>query len=191
MLSKDVTKDNKIAVKVSHEKPQEVSVQVEHLDDENDVVQDAQVTEEVVEELLADTNSSEQPLAVRRTRRNIVKPNRFIEEYGFVAYALSVAEEIEGNEPSTYTEATIAVDRNNWMAAMQDEMQSLEKNGTWDLVKLPKEKKTVRCKWIFKRKEGVSPSEPPRYKARLVAKGFSQIPGVDYCRRRYVGNGVK
>ena len=59
-------------------------------------------------------------------------------------------------------------------------MQSLEKNGTWELVHLPKQKKPVRCKWIFKRKEGLSPSEPPRFKARLVAKGFSQIAGVDY-----------
>ena len=33
---------------------------------------------------------------------------------------------------------------------------------------------------VFKRKEGLSPSEPPRFKARLVAKGFSQIPGVEY-----------
>jgi len=47
-------------------------------------------------------------------------------------------------------------------------------------VHLPKQKKAVRCKWILKRKEGLSPNEPPRYKARLVAKGCSQIPGVDY-----------
>ena len=59
-------------------------------------------------------------------------------------------------------------------------MESLEKNGTWDVVHLPKQKKAVRCKWIFKRKEGLSSVEPPRFKARLVAKGFSQIPGVDY-----------
>ena len=45
---------------------------------------------------------------------------------------------------------------------------------------LPKHKKAVHCKWIFKRKEGLPSSEPPRFKARLVAKGFSQIPGVDY-----------
>ena len=45
---------------------------------------------------------------------------------------------------------------------------------------LSKQKKAVRCKWIFKRKEGLSPSEPPRFKARLVAKGFSQIHGIDY-----------
>ena len=40
---------------------------------------------------------------------------------------------------------------------MHDEVESLEKNVTWDLVKLPREKKPIRCKWVFKRKEGVSP----------------------------------
>ena len=59
-------------------------------------------------------------------------------------------------------------------------MQSLEKNGTWEIVSLPEKKKSVRCKWVFKRNEGLSPSEPLKFKARLVAKGFSQIPGVDY-----------
>jgi hypothetical protein len=32
----------------------------------------------------------------------------------------------------------------------------------------------------LQKKEGLSPSEPPRFKARLVAKGFSQIPRIDY-----------
>jgi ATP-binding cassette subfamily B (MDR/TAP) protein 1 len=40
-------------------------------------------------------------------------------------------------------------------------------------VQLPKGKKTVRYKWIFRRKE-------ERYKARLVAKGYSQIPSIDF-----------
>ncbi|KAG8474280.1 hypothetical protein CXB51_033820 [Gossypium anomalum] len=59
-------------------------------------------------------------------------------------------------------------------------MESLHKNKTWDLVKLPKGKKTVRCKWVFKKKEGTPGVEELRYKARLVAKGYSQIPGVDF-----------
>jgi len=92
---------------------------------------------------------------------------------------LSVAEKIEGNA-ELYSEAISSINSNNWVIAMNDEMESLEKNGTWELVKLPTEKKLIRCKWIFKRKECISLSEEVRYKARLVTKGYSQIPGIDY-----------
>ncbi|KAK1632438.1 hypothetical protein QYE76_006753 [Lolium multiflorum] len=47
-------------------------------------------------------------------------------------------------EPATYTEAVASVDRVKWISAMQEEMQSLDKNGTWDVVPLPKQKKAVR-----------------------------------------------
>jgi hypothetical protein len=64
-----------------------------------------------------------------RPRRRPKPRKRLIEECN-VAYALSVAEEIEGAEPSNYPEAIISADGNNWMAAMHDEMESLEKNDT-------------------------------------------------------------
>jgi hypothetical protein len=105
---------------------------------------------------------------------------RLIEECN-MSFTLSCAEEVDCSaEPSTYTEAIISGDREKWVVAMQEEMQSLEHNGTWDIVCLPAGKKVLRYKWIFKRKECSSPSETTRFKARLVAKDFSQISGIDY-----------
>ena len=63
---------------------------------------------------------------------------------------------------------------------MQEEMESLHKNRTWDMVRIPKGKKAIQCKWVFKKKEGTLGVENARYKTRLVAKGHSQIPGVDF-----------
>ena len=63
---------------------------------------------------------------------------------------------------------------------MQEEMESLHKNGTWDLVKLLKKKKTIRGKWVFKRNEGILGVKEARLKTRLVSKGYSQIPSVDF-----------
>jgi hypothetical protein len=116
----------------------------------------------------------DRPIRVRKPVRRLIRECN-------ISFALSCVEEVDCSvEPSIYTEAMVFGDRDNWMFAMQEEMQSLEKNGTWDIIHLSAGKKAVRCKWIFKRKKGSSPSEATRFKARLVAKGFSQIPGIDY-----------
>ena len=62
---------------------------------------------------------------------------------------------------------------------MHEEIKALEKNGTWELTKLPLRKSTVECKWIFNVKYKVD-GNIDIYKARLVAKGFMQTYGVDY-----------
>ncbi|GJY61083.1 putative RNA-directed DNA polymerase, partial [Tanacetum coccineum] len=63
--------------------------------------------------------------------------------------------------------------------AMQDEMKSLYENNTFELMKLPKGKRALKNKWVYKLKtEEYTPR--PRYKARLVVKGFSQKKGIDF-----------
>ena len=62
---------------------------------------------------------------------------------------------------------------------MKDEMKALERNTTWDLVELPRDKKIVGCKWVYKLKNGVDDTVE-RYKARFVEKGYSHKEGIDF-----------
>ncbi|KAE9586232.1 putative RNA-directed DNA polymerase [Lupinus albus] len=66
-----------------------------------------------------------------------------------------------------------------WKDAIQNELTALEKNNTWTLTNLPKDKHAIACKWVFKIKHKAG-GNIERYKARLVAKGYNQIEGVDY-----------
>lgn len=62
---------------------------------------------------------------------------------------------------------------------MIEEMNALEKNGTWELVELPRGKTIVECKWIFTLK--LKPDGTiDRYKAPLVAKGYTQTYGIKF-----------
>ncbi|KAG8486717.1 hypothetical protein CXB51_020156 [Gossypium anomalum] len=103
---------------------------------------------------LKDSSNKENQKQVEHQINTESTPQKYAEA-DLVAYALNVAEDIDANqEPSNYSEAISCEDSEKWMFAMQEEMESLHKNKTWDLVKLPK--------------------------ARLVAKGYSQVPGVDF-----------
>ncbi|RVW14559.1 Retrovirus-related Pol polyprotein from transposon RE1 [Vitis vinifera] len=66
-----------------------------------------------------------------------------------------------------------------WKAAMNEEMKSLQKNETWELVECPPGKKPVGCRWIYTVKYKADGSIE-RFKARLVAKGYTQTYGIDY-----------
>nr|GEX55919.1 retrovirus-related Pol polyprotein from transposon TNT 1-94 [Tanacetum cinerariifolium] len=62
---------------------------------------------------------------------------------------------------------------------MVEEMESLKENHTYELVELPKGKKALKNKWVYRLKMGELNSLP-RHKARLVVKGFNQKEGVDF-----------
>ena len=69
--------------------------------------------------------------------------------------------------------------KREWHQAMKEELGSLMKNNTWELVSRPKNRKVVSCKWVLRVKSD-SNGNPIRFKARVVARGFTQVPGLDF-----------
>ena len=62
---------------------------------------------------------------------------------------------------------------------MNNEIDAIERNQTWDLVDLLDDKNSIGVKWVLKTKLNER-GEVDKHKAILVAKGFSQQPGIDY-----------
>jgi hypothetical protein len=66
-----------------------------------------------------------------------------------------------------------------WKKAMVEEMASLDKNETWDLVDFPAIRNPIGRKWVFKKKLNAE-GKVEKYKSHLVAKGYSQVEGIDF-----------
>ena len=62
---------------------------------------------------------------------------------------------------------------------MAEEMSAIERNETWELADLPKDKNVIGLKWVYRTKYNADGSVQ-NHKARLVAKGYSQQHGIDY-----------
>lgn len=81
--------------------------------------------------------------------------------------------------PQTFEEAMASPEKEHWLAAIHEELSGMIARHTWDVVRRPKNRAVVGCRWVFTRSQRKDGSIK-RYKARLVAKGYSQRPGVDY-----------
>jgi hypothetical protein len=82
-------------------------------------------------------------------------------------------------DPKSLAEAQSSPDWSHWKKAMDRELGTLEKAGTWFNVPRPPDKNIVGSKWVYRIKHNADGSVD-KYKARLVARGFTQIYGVDY-----------
>ncbi|WJX64387.1 hypothetical protein P8452_49170 [Trifolium repens] len=183
IISRDVTFDETrmgMKCKDLEERPEtgveKIQFEVEPSTDEREKEDQTQVPEESGSD---ESTTSDYQLARDRERRVIRPPNR-LGYADLICYALNAAEEVQDSEPKNFREALESIDGKDWLKAMNEEMLSLEKNQTWKLVPLPKNKRVVGSKWVFKKKDGIPGVEAPRYKARLVAKGFTQVEGIDY-----------
>lgn len=103
------------------------------------------------------TPVQEVPVVEKRQRR---KPDR----YGFANMCATT-----GDDELTYAEAISGPERQMWLQAMAEELQSFEDNQAWEVVDTPSNASVVQCKWVFKNK--YDSDNKVRYRARLVAKG--------------------
>ncbi|GJV97681.1 zinc finger, CCHC-type containing protein [Tanacetum coccineum] len=74
------------------------------------------------------------------------------------------------DEPKNYKEAS---SDQKWIEAMKVELDSINRNNTWELTTLPKGHKAIGLKWVFKTKKDAN-GNIIKHKARLVAKGYIQ-----------------
>eukprot|EP00253_Pinus_taeda_P035659 PITA_35659 len=72
-----------------------------------------------------------------------------------------------------------AIKDRKWIEAMDEEINAIERNKTWDLVELPKGKEVIGVKWVYNTKSNAE-GKIERHKARLVVKGYKQQYGRDY-----------
>ena len=76
------------------------------------------------------------------------------------------------DEPRNINEALNCPNKEKWIYAMKEEMESMKSNQVWELVDLPKGRRAIGNKWVLKIKRKADGSIE-RHKARLVAKGYN------------------
>jgi len=113
---------------------------------------------------------------VRRSTR-VKYPVQKLTYDGFVAhhyaYMVRVIHEVK---PTCFEQV---VGNLKWDNAMDEKIAALDANVTWELVALPKNKKAIGHRWVYKVKHNVDGSMS-KYKIRLVAKGYAQTYGINY-----------
>ena len=71
-----------------------------------------------------------------------------------------------------------ALEDEDWVMAMQEEINNFERNQVWTLVERPNTN-VIGSKWVFHNNQDKN-RVVTRNKARLVAQGFTQVEGLDF-----------
>jgi hypothetical protein len=79
-------------------------------------------------------------------------------------------------EPKNFYEAS---EHDDWVRAMNEELDHIEKNNTWELVPIPEDKNVIGSKWVFNNKMNEK-GQVVRNKSRLFCKGYVQVEGQDF-----------
>lgn len=122
----------------------EFQKQIQEENEEENLTNDEESQEQVQEEENIMNNEEEgnndNPSSERmklRGKEKIKKPARYLD------FAERIALIAENCEPLTYNEALESKEVDKWKAAMDEEMESLKQNETWELRNLPEDRKAI------------------------------------------------
>lgn len=139
----------------------------------HEVLQDNLDTiEEPIDEFFDTDEVESVPRYNLRDRSTLHMPSKF-EDYAMAVFNNYIP------EPLCYQEATTSDNKDKWLEAMKSELSSLHENNTWTLQELPKGRKAIPVKWVYKVKRNPD-GTVDRFKARLVVKGYRQKKGMDF-----------
>ncbi|GKA18362.1 putative ribonuclease H-like domain-containing protein [Tanacetum coccineum] len=127
-------------------------------------------------------NNHESPLTRRMSQQNL-------EELGLVSYIKKQRRTnhkdyqnclfacfLSQIEPKMVIQALTDL---SWIEAIQEELLQFKLQKVWNLVDLPKGKRVIGTKWVYRNKKDER-GIVVRNKARLVAQGYTQEEGIDY-----------
>ncbi|MCO5614561.1 hypothetical protein L7F22_068844 [Adiantum nelumboides] len=156
--------------------PDDVGQQIEalegHLQPQNNAENDVQ--QPIVDDFIMPPDVDPLPDNVDHWVRRSTRPRRTVSRYDPSLHYIMLTDE---GEPLTNKEAKTCEHSSKWELAMQEEIKALHANDTWYLVELPKGRKAIPNKWVYKIK---TIDAKPKHKARLVAKGYAQTKGIDF-----------
>ena len=66
-----------------------------------------------------------------------------------------------------------------WAQTMDEEIECIEKNETWELVDVPKDKDVINIKWICKTEQDAD-GNVQKHKTRMVARGVTQQLDIEF-----------
>lgn len=81
--------------------------------------------------------------------------------------------------PLDYDHLNNREDKRFWESAMDKELESINKNGTWRLIVKPEKAEILDTKWVYSYKP-YEENKSEQYKARLVVRGFAQKNSFNY-----------
>ena len=178
------------SVHVTFDENPRKSQEIEHIDDDDDELVDKMKKVDINENAVK--SDQNEVISLDQTNQELPRDWKYMRSHpkdqiigetlqgvrtrGSLRNELEYQAFISQFEPKNFDEAE---KDENWILAMQEELNQFERSKVWTLVPRPQNHPTIGTKWVYRNKLDES-GVVVRNKARLVAQGYNQEEGIDY-----------